>query len=146
MRPLSLCLACCLGLAALPAEAPHDDPRPGSDDFSLRGEILDALEGGPVVVKITLLYRGAKEVEIRQSTISHNAAVSVPREWEFHLVVQAVTGTSRGTRTLRPGDTLSEVFRLHHRYSNISPGKITLRATWNVHGPSLDGAPRVPRP
>ena len=139
MRPLSLCLACYLGLAVTPAEAPPDGHRPGSDDFSLCGEVIDAMEGGPVVVKVTLLYRGAEEVKIRLSTVSHNAAVVVPSKWEFHLVVQAVMGTSRATRTLRPGDTLSEVFRLHHRYSNIEPGKITLRVAWPIHGPCPDG-------
>lgn len=117
---------------------------PLEQPFSLRAEVVEALEGGPVVVRVSYSYTGVRPIDVSWSA-PHNAS------WGFEgsngWVRRAESGRPkpfikaiRVPYTFDPGETVAEYFFLHHHWM-IPPGKATLVFVWSVKPPAPPGGP-----
>src|SRR5947208_3525767 len=137
-----LCLA--LGLCANSALVAHDkaDKGTATSDFRLRAEVLEVLEGGPVVLRVTLTYLGDTPVEIMDyRNWFHDTVIKIDatETWKKYPPRRSfLTHGQPGRETLRKHDRLTEVISLHHRYFTIPPGKADLTVRWDVYRPRDD--------
>lgn len=108
----------------------------GTADFVLEAKVVEALEGGPVVVTLTLEYTGARPIKVAdfQARRDVEIAVTGPASWKampkpkFFVYNGAIA-----TKEILPHDRISRTFYLHQQYSSIPAGKAKLVLTWNVH-------------
>ena len=130
-------------LAAVLSLPEKGSPTPAKDIFSLGVEILSTMESGPLVVKLTLRYRGAKWINVRPDSaaywLPHYTPLDrfhAPRHWKarerpafIHLSGVSIISGKGGPAPDRfqPGTIRSVVYYLHHDYERISPGPERLR-------------------
>jgi hypothetical protein len=115
-----------------PKEPP--DPR-----FSIHAKVVEALEGGPLVLLVTLDYKGNKEIVIRSANWWNNSHVEPQAKWRYRIVGALHIGQPYGRRKLSPGDQLCEVHYLHHQYCDIAQGKVSFEVTWRIVEPGEEG-------
>jgi hypothetical protein len=94
---------------------------------------VEALEGGPLVLKATLTYQGEKETTLYSAGTRQHFSVEASQPWQIRLVVRALNGPVGYTQTYRPGDHVSEVAYLHHGYSGIARGDVKLKVKWPLY-------------
>ncbi len=130
---LSLCLLYCMGCGP--------DDSSSNKGFALRTEVVQALEGGPFVIKATLSYHGHDATEIYSRNWVTNASVEVPKSWKYRLRPQLLFGMPGGQMRLSPGEEKTETLRVHNNHSGIAAGKATVIVTWDVYAPGKAGEP-----
>jgi hypothetical protein len=126
---LLLCgLLCC-------AYASADSPAPAaSPSFRLRASVVVAVEGGPLVIKVTLRNCGSRPQVLGvfpPGPYSH--VENPPKEWGWGLLGRGYNGPTYGCETLKPGEEWTEIQYLHHRYVNLSPRRVNLTLGWTVY-------------
>lgn len=110
-----------------------------AEDFTLKATTVEALEDGPLVVRVTLDYRGEKRLRIRTHNWSPNA-FAMPREkWERRGAGGGVSGSPYGSSTLSPGDKRTEILYVHQHFQHIPRGKTVFEVVWPIHEPGLGG-------
>ena len=114
-------------------------------DFYLRSTVVEALEGGPVIIKITLVYQGKQDIEVHQSSIERpffHIEAGIPGEWKQKLgpLFGSMFGSPDGHRTIKPGEEWSETILLHQLYDNITPGSARLKFGWAIRSPQVNHA------
>jgi hypothetical protein len=103
--------------------------------FRLRGEVIEAVQGGPVIIKATLAYQGNEEIEMRQMCY-HNAEIRNAKNWRFRLKAYPIdfVGISVvGYATIAPGATFTE-YLVVHDHCDAPAGKCNVDLTWSLHG------------
>ena len=123
---------CLLGILLHPSVAP-------CAGLELKAEVVEAMEGGPFVLKAILTNRGETPIEIEQLPLSRsNASFEVGKGWKDRLVVpldfEIIMGRRPTNRrvTLRAGQSLEETFFLHHRLIDIPAKKVNVGVKWYI--------------
>jgi hypothetical protein len=121
----------CLGAVVLAALA-CAQTRAG--DFSLKAESVEALEGGPVVLRLTLTFRGEKPASVLSPCLTDAEGcigLSAPKEWE-RIEPWITDGTSHliGYQTLKQGDRFLATVYAHERFTRIPSGRASLKLSW----------------
>ena len=118
-------------------------------DFQLKVEVQEALEGGPLVLEVTLTNVGKEARRIVQGEYDyfHSSDVSAdaPQEWAYESTLYT------GARflhpdpviTLNPGDTITQTLRLHMLFHHIRSGKASFPVYWRVCEPLTGRASEV---
>lgn len=112
--------------------------RTQAEDFTLKAETIEALEGGPVVLNATLSYHGKETVSVESDSLSWSRVhVRAPKEWK-HIVVPFILGDGSGLvevnyRTLKRGDRFSVTAFVHDGFSRIPSGRASVKVIWNVN-------------
>lgn len=123
-----------LALASLPSPC-------RAADFILKAEACEALAGGPVIVKVTLEYKGAKTVCANGLSVNRpdNIDVTAPKGWgkppkkdDGHIAYM------NSDKEFKRGDKVSHYVYLHHQYAKIPAGKATLTFSWSLSKPLSD--------
>ncbi len=112
-----------------------------SGEFTLRAEVVEALEDGPLVVKATLCYHGNQPAEVYWKYWNANANIEIPQNWKARSIVRLLIGASEGRRRLAPGAEITESLRIHNEYSGIVSGKAILTVRWNVYAAGKGAEP-----
>jgi hypothetical protein len=117
-------------------------PLPESSEVSVRDFVVSAkavvgVEGGPFGVKVTLEYKGKKDIVVRWANFWNNSRV-LPDDsdvkWSFWpLDRNGTIGRPYEKRTLKPGDKWSEIHYVHHWLRPIPQGKIPFKISWPIH-------------
>jgi len=135
MRSTSLFLA---GLmVAIPACGKATCRKPPVADFDLQAEVIEALEGGPVVLRVTLTYQGERPVEMLFAIPeADGCAFSTPKGWDRSIESSVRDGTSNGLpgvyRTIKPGHKISRTVYVHEEFKRIPSGRTSLMLSWWV--------------
>jgi hypothetical protein len=84
MRSIQLLLGGLMLAIPACAKVPCAAPPPPREDFTLKGEVIEALEGGPLVLRVTLAFQGEKPVEMCDSHPESVGwcAFSTPEGWD----------------------------------------------------------------
>lgn len=135
----------CLAVAGLALGCIGTEPIPAQqkNGLLLSVETLEALEGGPVVCKLTLVNESESSVFVsglwRLLPQSQTIQVSSPATWEEPTTTQAagVFGMAQ-TDELPPGGRLSRLVFLHQQFAHIPKGKHRVGLTWAVASLSTD--------
>jgi hypothetical protein len=138
MKTLLPWLACFCAVACEP-----NRPADNRQDFSVQAEVLEALEGGPLVVRVTLLYHGKQEKDIYQRIYQSNAWLTMPGGRRFRSKADAIISGPWGrSLVLKPEGKLTETLRLPREDANIASGEKTITVVWDV----FDDPERPPLP
>lgn len=116
---------------ALAAAPVRDEPR-----LKLDVSVVEAMEGGPLTLHVTLSNTGKKRVEYHHSPW-HRSSIDPPKGWSRRLKISG-NGIS-GPAALDPGSRLSETVHLHHHYHGIEAGKVRLKVWWRLPHPRRGG-------
>jgi hypothetical protein len=84
-----------------------------SKDFVLQAETVEALEGGPVVIRLKLTYQGVQPIKILSYSTGPvlELGISVAQGWKPIPKPKIVWLSDRiATRTLNPREELSHIF------------------------------------
>ena len=109
---------------------------PLNSDFALKAEVIEALEGGPLVVKATLTYRGREPTEVRGQSGEPSTEVEGFTGWRPRQPpIFQISDICLGVWKLSPGDEKVEIRRLHEDYMGIASGKARVKVKWNVYSP-----------
>jgi hypothetical protein len=129
-----------LTLIALLSACSTNSRAAGADPFSIEASLLEALEGGPVLVEVTLKYAGDKPLTLREWAMrsEESYAMKVPQSWRDRVLPCLWVGPEYSSRQLRPGDRLTQTAYLHHAYSNIAAGRVAIDITWDIGVPAPD--------
>lgn len=129
-----VCLLAVVPCASTAVLADSDKGVQVAKDFVLKGEILEAFEGGPVVVRLTLSYAGTQPTEIPDAYHLGDDVISIdaPDSWEERPPRPRLLVVWPGPKRIRPNEEVSEVVYVHHRYTIIPPGKARLTLSWFV--------------
>src|SRR5205823_758773 len=105
-----------------------------SATFLLQAEKVDALAGGPIVVKLTLIYQGEPTLEIVGPTDwgQRQIKVEAPAGWIERKKMAEIINISVGQVKVKSGDRFTQVVYLHHNYTSIPKGKAAIKLTWPV--------------
>jgi hypothetical protein len=142
------------GSSNAPKSTQRSQPLPADAEFQAHASVLEAMEGGPLVVMTTLKYCGTRPRRIVDSSIYSSPFFDgTPEGWGWGLFVTRGTGLHSRTgepsyRQINPGDEWSKVDYLHQRYVNISPGRVKLKIEWTIRSDTPPRAviahPKVP--
>ncbi len=138
MNPFLVVVACGLSFCLPTADGAAVA---NASDFVVQAELVEALQGGPLIVKVTLLYQGDEARKVDQSAIRSNLGLEVPEGWDFVPRARGVSGPIRVVRTIAKGDRWTQTVFLHHQYANIASGKATLKVRWTLI--AADGKPLI---
>ncbi len=134
MRPLLWLLG-----AILLAVVACDKPQPPADDFTLLAEVVEALEGGPVVLRVTLTYHREKPVKLLGFSWypgdEEGCAFSTPRGWERiepYMKTAFAPGHRPSDRTIEPGARFPTIAYIHEQFTRIPSGPASLELSWGV--------------
>lgn len=117
---------------------PPEGPR-----FKLVASVDEALEGGPLAIRATLIYQGPEPISVYYYYRASNVFATVPDEWRpARLRIRGSVGPGYGIRNLKPGDSLSETICVHHSYTAIKSGKAVVDLSWSVY--VLKGTEKIP--
>ena len=107
-------------------------------------KVLDAVEGGPVTLEVSLKWTGSVPLSYSWSSFSNNVwaglllpvgAIERPRPQ-----VQIVFGITNGIAELRPGQSITRRIHLHHLYypGSFPVGDLSVTAGYalSVQSPS----------
>lgn len=126
-------------MLAIPACAERTGAEPRREDFTLKPEVIEALEGGPVVFRLTLTYQREKPVEMFFFTYPewHRCTFSTPKGWErFDEPCDRSNGTINGIlgveRTIKQGDQVSRTVYIHEEFKRIPSGRASVKLSWQV--------------
>ena len=131
--------ATCAGIAFLALVSLPSPCR--AADFVLKAEPCEALAGGPVIVKLTMEYKGAKSVFANGLSVNRpdNIDVTAPKGWgkppkkdDGHIAYM------NSDKEFKRGDKVSHYVYLHHQYAKIPAGKATLTFSWSLSKPISD--------
>ena len=105
--------------------------------FLMNTQVVDAVEGGPVTLRVTLTYQGEKPVEINEWFKFPNVYVEAPRTWKFVGGDRLIrfNGSPFGSRTMAKGDKWTEQISVDHDYKPLA-GEAKLRVSWVVAEPA----------
>lgn len=109
------------------------DRRQVNADFSLSAEVLDAMENGPLVVRVSLHYTGKQLIDLHDWAWSPEARLEVPDGWidVCRPRPMVIFGSADGSiHSLKPGERWTETHYL--RYRRIPPGKARVKVSWEV--------------
>ncbi len=101
--------------------------------FVIKAERIEAVEGGPIVVRVTLSYQGS---EAARTKLGHpnGVGVSGPNGWQLRDIrVGRSIRPGYGHNTFVPGDQLSATLFLHHDYSVIPAGRVKVKIDWPIY-------------
>jgi hypothetical protein len=101
--------------------------------------VLEVLEGGPLVLRVTLEYKGEKDIDIGADNGFTNAHITPRANWKIRPVAGFFSGRPSGRHKLSPGDKWSEVHYLHQQFCGVAKGKVTLEVSWRVREPGEKG-------
>lgn len=102
--------------------------------FSLHGEVIEAVEGGPIIIKAILTYKGNEKIEVYQEYY-HNAEIRNAKNWRFHLKAyrEELLGTRTGGYvTIAPSDQFTEHLVIHYN-CDVPAGKSNIELTWALY-------------
>ncbi len=126
----------------------HGDPDgapSGPSPFVIEARVVEALEGGPVVVEARGAYRGTEPIKVWRDW--RRARCRHPQAWELFWEIRVRLGSYlRGIGHLRPGDEWSETFYLHHDYSTVPAGEAQAEVYWSVWEPKQTKKGLIARP
>jgi hypothetical protein len=102
-----------------------------SSKFVMEVQVLDALEGGPLVLKVGVAYRVKDPINIRYPARSRVGLI-VPNSWELghRRRIFVYIGPVDIRRRLERGDKLEAILFLHQDYADIPAGKALLKVNW----------------
>ena len=106
-----------------------------ASDFSLKAHVVEALEGGPVIIKITLIYQGKQTITIRAfaSQPTHHIEAGIPDDWHLRSVIfGSPSDLVGGNRTIQPGNEWTETIRLHRFFDTITSGTARVTLSWPI--------------
>jgi hypothetical protein len=107
---------------------------PRASDLALRAEVLEAMENGPLVVRVTLMNRSPQPVRMNWENFDSNAFYEAAPGWtQVRLSVSFSTGIARGMRELPSGAEFSQVLQVHKDYQKIPAGSYSVRVWWLVY-------------
>jgi hypothetical protein len=137
MRLLFLCLS--LLFPFLPGGA---EPRPGGSspardgDFTFKAEVIECLEGGPVVLRVTLTYNGQTPVVVRNSLKlwrEFAVGLSTPSGWRRFEGNRIIQGPGLvGPQIFDPGEAYSVTVYAHEWFARIPSGRASLKVSCPV--------------
>lgn len=154
MRKIFGLWACALGCGSYVASSGSESTPdlPAAEKFQARSSVLEAVEGGPLVIKVTLKYTGAHAREVTSSSLYPSPFFGgTPPEWGMGIFVSGGGGLcSRDGRDcftrIKPHEEWTKVYYLHHRYHNIASGRLTLKLRWTVRDPDTPDEKIIARP
>lgn len=132
-------------------------------DFTLKPETVEALEGGPVVLRVTLIYQGKGSVAVNSLCLqSGYVSVQTPKSWKKCKVGPGTIGWKRLVRTctigdgdglmevnyqtIKHGDSFSVTTFIHKDYSRIPSGRASIKVIWKVDVRGKSGKMEVATP
>jgi hypothetical protein len=131
MFPL-LCFASLLSLAFV--EHPAIDL---SLHLQLQATAVEALEGGPIVLDVTLSYSGQRQFAVAQDRFSNFAlGIETPKTWNFRGAIGIEYGQPYAIMTIHPGDQWKKRVFLHEYFDNIGSGPTSLTVSWPLLSPT----------
>ena len=129
-----------VALAATVGQASYCEA--AADSFSISAKVLEAVEDGPVIVKLTLVYHGREPVTIQYSDLGPAILVTAPGTWEprngeeigaittYTELLAAVSLSTNGEISAEV--PLHQARPLRQSFSRIPAGKATLKITWPI--------------
>ena len=109
-------------------------PEVFNPDFVLHAEVVEALEGGPLILKATLVYQGKAEIKIKRSLWWETAYIETLRGGRS-TSEGPTSGDEGGAELMAPRETRTKLLLLHHAYSSISSGKVPIEVKWPIRAP-----------
>jgi hypothetical protein len=136
--------------------------RTQAGDFTLKVEAVEALEGGPVVLRVTLIYQGKEPVSVDSLCLqSGYVSVQTPTSWKKCRVGPGTIGWKRFVRTstigggglmivnyqtMMRGDSFSVTSFVHRDFDRIPSGRASFRVIWKVDVRGKSGPIEVASP
>jgi hypothetical protein len=117
---------------------PLESTGPAERGFSLKARVVESLAGGPLVIELTLINSGTEPITIASFGIpleqQRRIGVVAPNTWKSRpAALNGRLGTI-GAHEMKPGDQLSELIYVHHRYDEVPAGKAILQCQWRIFG------------
>lgn len=120
-------------------------------DFTLQAQTVEALEGGPVVLRVTLIYQGKEPVAVNPASLLSPPPVYVEAPNGWNAIEPVITivdgdgiglpgfigdgdGVSEGTKsqTMKRGDRVSGTAFVHKGFTRIPSGRASVKVIWEV--------------
>jgi hypothetical protein len=100
-------------------------------ELALQASLVEALEGGPVVIKVRMVYNGEKAKRIRVSLPWPASSIRVagPRGWSTRNDGPGGASVYTGVQSLNPKDEAEVTVYVHHQFKDIPSGKGSLTIT-----------------
>src|SRR5262249_26973822 len=106
-------------------------PREGrAHNFRVEASAVEALEGGPFVLKVTLSYEGAQPLP--RCLEAWEPAIEYPSPWGRRPPREGWFGRIPTPDTIRPGVIRSKYISFNYAYPHIAPGRHRLVIRWPV--------------
>jgi hypothetical protein len=109
--------------------------------FLLNAEILEVLEGGPFLVRVTLEYKGDKDIRVSRANWRKNSEIVPRAPWKSRPVNFLTAGWLYGNIQVSPGERFSELHYVHHAWETIPSGTVELDVKWPIYAPGGADAP-----
>jgi hypothetical protein len=115
----------------------HEGPAtiPSHQAFAVHAEAVEAIEGGPVVVKVSLrcLAKPEEGADGYDADVCWSLKDGFPAGWrDSHRVILRIPGMHARACRIAPGQEVSRVRYLHYFHGNIRPGTFRLTIVWTV--------------
>lgn len=100
--------------------------------FAMSAQVIEAIEGGPLAIKITLRPTGEQPLSAYWSEGGPQTSL-VPASWHHCLRLRIVNGTGIDFHRFTKRAPISEILYLHHDYAGITAGSTDLKITWPLY-------------
>jgi hypothetical protein len=97
------------------------------------------MEGGPLVLEVSLEYKGNTDVDIRMDGRRTNSHIDSHAKWRSRIRLGAFHRGGSGQQKLSPGDRLSEILYAHQQFCDLVKGKAVLEVSWRIFEPTEEG-------
>lgn len=104
--------------------------RAGEPTFEFKDAIITAIEHGPVIIQVELVYRGSE----RRAVANINPRIVGPSHWQERLIlgIGVISGQDTlSTQTVSPGEKVTRIIPLHRYYSPLPAGDADIRIDWS---------------
>jgi hypothetical protein len=128
-------VCCCVGLVIL---LPSSSAPCRGEDFTLKAEPIEALEGGPAIIKLTLEYNGKAAVVVPNLCVDRAEdyiEVSDPKGWARPLNKKYELSSASVIvydRDFKPGEKVIKHVFVHHLFSTMPSGRVRLEFGWSI--------------
>jgi hypothetical protein len=105
-----------------------------SQAFSVDARVERAMEGGPLIVRLELTYRGDKEIEVQHipDLNKYRIRCIAPETWAPRQLRPGLWIGMIGANPLTPKQRLYHTVYCHHHYATIPAGPAKLIIEWPI--------------
>jgi hypothetical protein len=105
------------------------------DAFTIRADVVDALEGGPIVLKVTLRCQLGRDCPTGPYLAARHWHIKngIPPGWRSAYLVKGSHGLIPYVTLIDQSQELEDVHYIHWSYKNIKSGKHRFTLSWPVY-------------